>query len=453
MSNNYRISKYQQCTKQKLNIEIYNNFVIKSLSVACLGLITGFLTYLFFNYTNFVENLFWNNSYIEHGNIRNIFIPALGGLLVGLILHFFAPKSTRGHGVAAVVNAVTFKDGKISPKVTIAKTITSGIAIGSGSSVGAEGPMVQLGATVGSLIGYKFFKHSSAAKTLIACGAAASVSAAFNAPLAGIFFALEIILNKFSYHNFIFVTIASLSASAVRFNLLGDIPTYGSQVYGLKTPEELILYLILGFITGGFAALFVKVFYSTGDFFSKLPKIPSFMKPAIGGLLIGIIGYFIPEVLGTGHHTILEALEGNLSLIPFITLAFLKIFATSFAIGSGGSGGVFAPVLFVGAMVGGAFGIIVNSIFPHLSSPVGAYALVGMAALFAGTDHAPLTAIILLIELVNNYKMVLPLMLTCVVSVSFAKYLYPEDLTSGFFTRLGLNLEKARLNQIEKDNK
>lgn len=367
-----------------------------------------------------------------------VMIPAAGGLVVGLIVYFFA-REVKGHGVPEVMEAVALRGGKIRPRVILARALSASICIGTGGSTGREGPIVQIGAALGSTIGQFFKTPSSTLKTFVGCGAAAGIASAFNAPIAGAFFALEVIIGDFAVPQFAPIVISSVFATVVSHFFFGNYPAFIVPEYHLVSPWEFIPYVVLGICAALVGILFIKVLYRFEDFFDER-KIPEYIKPLIGGLIIGAISLRFPEVLGTGYEAIDLALAGKLTSLVLFSLIFVKLAAVSITLGSGGSGGIFAPSLFLGAMTGGFVGVISHSLFPEITASYGAYALVGMGAVVAATTHAPLTAIIIIFEMTNDYSIILPLMIACIIGTVTAMRLKKESIYSMKLLRKKLNI-------------
>lgn len=356
-----------------------------------------------------------------------LLLPAIGGMVVGPLIYFFA-KEAKGHGVPEVMQSMIMKGGKIRPRVAIIKAVASAITIGTGGSVGREGPIVQIGSSIGSSVAQFFKVSSNRTKTFVGCGAAAGIAAAFNAPIAGALFAVEIIMRDFAFANFSPIVIASVMATVISHHYEGNFAAFQVPVYNMVSPYELIFYGILGLLCAIVSFIFIKVLYFSEDFFDERLKIPDYFKPVLGGLIIGAIAIFSPEIMGIGYDTINNALHGQTIWYIALSLIFLKILATSVTLGSGGSGGIFAPSLFLGAMIGCAFGWLVHNYYPDITALHGAYALVAMGGLVAGTTHAPITAIIIVFELTNDYKIILPLMITCILSTIFSSKLSRESI-------------------------
>ncbi len=356
-----------------------------------------------------------------------LIIPAIGGLIVGPIIYFLAPEA-KGHGVPEVMQAILLRGGNIRPRVAFIKAIASSITIGTGGSVGREGPIIQIGSSLGSMVGQFLRVPSKRMKTLVGCGAAAGIAAAFNAPIAGALFAVEIILMDFAIAQFSPIVISSVIATVVSHTFEGKFAAFVVPGYQLVSPQEIGFYFVLGGLAGIVSFLFIKLLYWCEDLFDNKIKLPDYIKPAIGGLLIGAIALLSPQIMGVGYDTINNALYGNMVWYIAFALIFIKIIATSITLGSGGSGGIFAPSLFMGAMLGFFFGSVVHSIFPEVTATPGAYALVAMGGLVAGTTRAPITAIIIVFELTNDYNIILPLMITCIISVIISTKLTRESI-------------------------
>ncbi|KPL04169.1 MAG: hypothetical protein AMJ90_01780 [candidate division Zixibacteria bacterium SM23_73_2] len=383
------------------------------------------------------------SSLTSHWQYLVFLIPAVGGLLVGPITYRLA-KEVRGHGVPEVMQAVALRGGIIKPVVVVAKSIASSICIGSGGSAGREGPIVQIGSALGSSFGQFFKMSGERVKVLVGCGAAAGISATFNAPIAGVLFALEVILGDFTIQAFSPVIISSFVSSVVARAFLGNHPAFIVPPYAFKSVYEIPLYMVLGLLAGGVSVLFIKILYKSEDIFEKL-KIKNYLKPALGGLLLGIIALFYPQILGVGYDSIKAALHAEMFLGVMFLLVFLKIIATSLTLGSGGSGGIFAPSLFIGAMLGGFFGNAVNLVFPGTVASPGAYALVGMSALVAGTTHATITAMLIIFEMTADYRIILALMLASVLSTLLSNRLSRgESIYTLKLVRRGVNLRAGK---------
>jgi CIC family chloride channel protein len=371
-----------------------------------------------------------------------VWIPALGGLMVGPVVYFLA-REAKGHGVPEVMEAVTLRSGIIRKRVVFIKCIVSAVCIGTGGSVGREGPIVQIGSAIGSSIGQVLRISADRIRTLVGCGAAAGIAATFNAPIAGSMFALEIILGDFGLATFSPIVISSVAATVVSRHFLGDSPAFIVPAYELISAWELPLYVILGLFCALVAVAFTTALYGAEDIFDKL-RMPEYLKAVLGGLILGIMGLLFPHILGVGYPAIDLSLMQKLSLWVLFLLVVFKILSTSITIGSGGSGGIFAPSLFLGAMAGGFFGTAVHHIFPEVTASPGAYSIVGMGAVVSGTTHGPLSAILILFEMTGDYKIILPLMIACIVGCLASSQILKDSIYTLKLARRGVNIRAGK---------
>jgi len=435
---------------QKLSKTYFHNFTRKEIiqlnTLAILvGLGAGFgailFRYLIGTFQNFIMHNQWDYhliSPVEHVRGAWIFlILPIGLLLSTLITHFFAKEAT-GHGVPEVLEAVWTKAGKMRKRVVAVKALASSITISCGGSVGREGPIVQIGTAFGSSIGQLLNLNPKIMKTLVGCGAAGAIAATFNTPIAGVIFAIEVIVLELKTRSFVPLVISSVFATVVSRVYLGNEPAFFVPEYILKSPQELIFYLILGILSGIVGVIVIKVLYGTEDLVNGL-NIPFWMKPLGAGLIVASIGYFYPQAFGVGYETISDVLQQKASFPLMFSLIGIKILSMSITLAGGGSGGVFAPSLFIGAMLGGAFGHFVHGLFPEITTSYGAYALVGMAALFSATGRATFTAIVILFEMTLDYSIILPLMFVCVTADQVSWALCKESIYSLKLKRKGLN--------------
>ena len=422
---------------------------VKYLFLAILiGVLAGYGAVLFKYLLKSVQWVFYQNT----GDIlffadtiplwMKIVMPTVGGLVVGLIVSYFASEA-KGHGVPEVIQAIALRGGRIRKRVAAAKIFASAVTIGSGGSVGREGPMVQIGASIGSSIGQLFKVPGVYMRTMVGCGAAAGIAATFNAPIAGVLFALEIIIGDFGVMQFSPVVLSSVTATAISRYYFGDFPHFSIPEYSIVSHWEYAFYPILGVITGFVALTFTKVLYLFEDGFEAVP-IPDWIKPAIGGALLGCVFAIFPEVFGVGYGAMNLALTNNMELWPLFILIWVKILASSITLGSGGSGGIFAPSLFMGCMTGGAFGMVVHSLFPAHTAMPGAYALVAMGGLVAGTTYAPITAILIIFEMTSDYSIILPLMLTCITATVMNSTIRRASIYTTKLLRRGIDIEAGR---------
>lgn len=371
-----------------------------------------------------------------------LLMPTLGGLLVGIIVSRYAPE-VKGSGIPEVMEAVAKKGGAIRMRVVLTKAAAASLTIGSGGSAGREGPIVHIGSALGSQVGRFFRVPARQLRTFVACGAAAAVAATFNAPIAGALFAIEVVLADMRVASMSPIVIASVVATVISRHHLGDFPAFRVPPYELVSAAELLLYALLGVAAAVFSWGFIRVLYGTDDLFEKLP-IPPWVRPGIGGLFVGIIALFLPHVFGVGYETINGGLWGRLTPAVLGLVLGAKMIATSLTLGSGGSGGIFAPSLFMGASLGALFGHGVQRLFPEWTGDPGAYALVGMGALVSGVTHAPITAILIIFELTNDYRIIPPLMFACVIAVLLSSQLGRDSIYTKKLTRRGVSLGRDR---------
>jgi CIC family chloride channel protein len=425
-----------------------------------VGVGTGLGAVLFIRLIALLQNLFFVQGGSAFGFLGAgllIVIPAVGGLVAGPIIEFFA-KEAKGHGVPEVMQAIALRGGRIRPRVVLAKIAASAVCIGSGGSVGREGPIVQVGAALGSTVGQWLRFSETRIRNLVACGAAAGIAATFNAPIAGVVFAMEIILGELHIGDLGNVIISAVTASTISRIFLGDFPAFSIPSYAVKSPWEILLYVVLGALAAVTAVGFIRMLYGFEDLFDSW-RIPNALKPAVGGVLLGglallyplalrLPGRFpanasLPEIFGTGFTTIEQALLGNLPFGLLLAMVFLKPLATSLTLGSGNSGGVFAPALFLGAVLGGAFGDVVERFAPGATAGSGAFAVVGMAAVFAGAARAPFTAFLIVFEMTSDYRMIIPLMAGVIVSLILAERLHRESIYTLKLARRGIHIKSG----------
>jgi CIC family chloride channel protein len=377
-----------------------------------------------------------------------LIIPALGGAIYGPLIYRFA-REAKGHGVPEVMEAVALRGGRIRPRVAVIKSLASAICIGTGGSVGREGPIAQIGSALGSTVGQVLKLSDDRVRTLVACGAAGGIAATFNAPIGASIFALEIILGRLEVTGFGAVVISAVTADVVAHFFERDVRAFAIPEYALISPWELFLYTLLGILAALGAVAFTRVLYAMEDGWDAI-QIPEYVKPIAGGLLLGALGLItwkidgFPRTFGVGYESITDVLFDQLAFQVVIGLFAVKLLATILTLGAGGSGGIFAPSLFMGAMLGGAFGQVAHQLFPQVTAPAGAYALVGMAAFFSGAAHAPVTSILILFELTGDYRIILPLMLATVVSTLVSRALSQESIYTLKLTRRGIRLEQGR---------
>ena len=418
-------------------------YLVLSIIAVIVGTGTGYGAVIFIYALQVVQHLA-ETLRQDYGILGMFFSLTVGGAL-GAPLIVYVASEARGHGVPEVMMAIAVHGGRIRPRVVFVKAVASALTIGSGGSAGREGPIVQIGSALGSTLGQWLAFSEERIKILVAAGAAGGIAATFNAPIAGVIFALEVILGEFSMGYFGVVVISAVAASVVSRAYLGAAPAFHVPAYGLNSIAEIPLYIIIGIVSAFLAVLFIVMLYKAEDLFEEW-KIPEVIKPVIGMVLTGVVALIYPQVLGPGLHFIGEAIAVNMqmSITLLAPLAIAKLVATSFTLGAGNSGGVFAPSLFAGAALGGSLGILFKQWFPHMFINPGAYALVGMAATFAGAARAPITAILIVFEMSNDYRLILPLMLATVISTAIAHYIHPESIYTLKLARRGIVIRHGR---------
>jgi chloride channel protein, CIC family len=372
-----------------------------------------------------------------------VFIPVVGGLLYGPLIHFFA-REARGHGVPEVMLAVADRGGRIRPRVAVVKSLASALCIGSGGSVGREGPIVQVGSALGSTLGQITRVPESRLRILVACGAAGGISATFNAPIAGVFFGLELILRDFEAESFGVVVLSSFVANIIGRAAFGDHPFLRLPGFELRSPLEYPLYAGLGLVAALVGVAFIRVLYGLEDRADRIWRGPEWLRPAAGGILLGLLLFALPELYGVGYPPLEHAIRGDYALWLLLALLAGKILATSLTMAIGGSGGVFAPSLFMGAMLGSAYGQSVHHLLPGLTGPAGAYGLVGMGAVFAGAARAPITAVIIIFELTGDYRIILPLMFAIALAAGISSLLSHDTIYTLKLRRRGIDIFRGR---------
>ncbi|MGH8373008.1 MAG: chloride channel protein [Gammaproteobacteria bacterium] len=417
-----------------------------SLLAAIIGVTAGFAAWLLYSLIALCTNLvyFHRVSWVLPNIASNplglwvLVVPAAGGLIVGIMAKYGSDK-IRGHGIPEAMEAILFNRSRIAPRVAILKPLSAAIAIGTGGPFGAEGPIIQTGGALGSLLGQLVSLTTAERKVLLGCGAAAGMAATFSTPIAGVIFAIELMLFEFRSRSFIPLVIATTIATAIHYWLIGPGPMFTVADARFDIVHGFPFYLLLGLICGLAAVIISKLLYWIEDQFEHLP-FDKMWWPALGAIGLGIIGYFVPRVLGVGYNTISDILNNHLGLGLLLSILVFKTLALLISLGSGTSGGLLAPMFMGGAALGGAFAIIMNHIVPGLHLDPSAYALVGMAAVFAAASRATFTFIIFAFEITRNYNAVLPLMLVCVVANAIGLLYLKESIMTEKLARRGLKI-------------
>jgi CIC family chloride channel protein len=401
--------------------------------------------------TTFTQILSGHGDYSIAGHAANPHVPWLGrwfvlvapvvaGLVYGPLVYRFA-REARGHGVPEVMYAVARRGGRIGPQVAAVKALASALCIGGGGSVGREGPIVQIGSALGSTLGTWVRIAEDRLRVLVACGAAGGIAATFNAPLAGVFFAMELILRDFTAESFGMVVLASVTASVIGRAAFGSDPFLHLPAFHVEHLSQYALFALLGVLAGVVGVVFNKVLYRIEDLCDAAWRGPEWARPAVGGLLLGGLLLLLPQMYGVGYPVLQNSLVGDYTLVFLGALLVGKILAASLTIGIGGSGGVFAPSLFIGAMLGSAFGQAAHHLLPGFAGPAGLYGLVGMGAVFAGAARAPITAVIILFELTGEYSIILPLMAAIVLAAGVSRLLTGDTIYTAKLRRRGVDID------------
>ena len=376
------------------------------------------------------------------GAARVIPVLIVGGVITAFIVNRFA-REAKGHGVPEVMASVAMEGGVMRPRVIAVKSLASATCIGFGGSCGREGPIVQIGSAIGSVLGQLVGAPSPILRTLVACGAAAGISATFNAPIGGVFFASEVILGDFAPRSFATIVVASVVAAVIGRAHFGNHPSFTASAFYLVSPAELGLYAVLGVIAALWAAGFVRFLYLCEDKFEAW-RVNPLARAAAGFAAVGLIGVWFPQIFGVGYNHVDAMLASHVPARHSFVLAILKPLATSLTLGAGGSGGVFAPSLYTGAMLGNSFGSVVHSLFPAWTASAAAYGLVAMAAVFSAAAEAPITAIMIVFEMSNDYTIILPLMVCTVVATLLGRRLLGNTIYEMKLVRRGIDWARAR---------
>jgi len=383
---------------------------------------------------------------IAEGGSSRLLLPLLPmtGMLLLIPFALKFPDEASGYGFFRFLESVNVKGGKVKLRNIFLKIIGPALTIGSGGSAGVEGPIATVGGTIGSNIGQAFKVSGNRMKLLVAAGSAGAIAATFNAPIAGVMFAMEIILlGNYELTSFAAIVISSGIATVISRAYYGASPAFTVPSYELVSSYEILFYIVLGIIVGFLAVLYIKMFYRIKDYFVSLRFSLPF-KMLAGAFMVGLIGIFLPQVMADGYSIIEQALDGQIAFHILFLLVFFKMLATSLTLGSGGTGGVFAPAIFIGAMIGGAFGSIVHTAFPEITASSGAYATVGIGSFLAAATHAPLTGIFLLFEMTGNHEVIVPVMFSSIIGTVLAKRLFHDSIDTVELTRKGINIHAGR---------
>lgn len=446
----------RRCTAVLSRFRISENTFMAILAVA-IGFASGLGNYAFRKLIDFFQwsvigqgSAMFQISFEEWSLSRLLvaLFPIAGGLLLIPFYSFFA-KDLR-FGFSRFLELVNLKGAKVPGRTIFTRGIASAITIGTGGSAGQEGPIAQIGGAIGSQVGQSFKMSGDRLKTLVACGVSGGVAATFNAPIAGVFFAQEIVLlSSFELSSFTSIVIASGMSTVISRALLGNTPAFAVPPYVLNSAWELIFYVVLGVVVGLLATSFIDLHFRIKDRFTALTLHP-LAKPVAGGALVGVIGIFFPQVFGNGYQFMETVMHGEGVWYLLAALVLFKALATSITLGSGMPGGLFAPSLYIGAVAGGTLGKLLQMFFPGMIGSPGAYALVGMGAFLSAATHAPMTAIFLLFEMTASYEVIIPIMITCVIGTTICRHFKKESLETFELAREGINLEAGKERNIMK---
>ena len=434
-----------------------NEHVLLSVLAVLLGLASGGAAVLFRGVIALVQNLGFGYSGVGiAGHAAGLpwwqllLVPCIGGLLIGLFIYHLMP-GRRPQGVAQVIEASALKGGRMSLFVGIKAAMASAASIGVGASVGREGPVVHLGATIGSSIAQRLRLGRSLTRTLLGCGVAAAVASSFNAPVAGTFFALEVVVGHYALSAFAPIVIASVTGTIVSRAVFGAFPAFIlPQQWVIASLWEFPAFAILGAVSALAAILFMKSIMFTEDVIQRT-KTPLWLRPAIGGLLVGLMAIAFPQVLGVGYGATDAALQELYPLWLLLALIVLKTVATSISLASGFAGGVFSPSLFIGAMVGGAYGVIATHAFPEFSSGHGAYTMIGMGAVAGAVLGAPISTIIMIFELTADYELTIAVMIATVIASLITQQMHVRSFFVWQLARRGINIAGGQESGLLRD--
>ncbi len=377
---------------------------------------------------------------------RRVLFPIAGSLGIGYLLYRYFPNA-RGSGVPQTKAALFAREGFISLRTVLGKFFCTSATLASGIPLGREGPSVQVGGGIASVLGRFLGLSPEKVKALVPVGAAAAIAAAFNTPLAAVLFSLEEIMGDLHAPVLGSVVLASATSWVVLRLLLGNHPLFTVPKYELVHPVEFAVYAVLGVAGGVVSVAFTQLLLRMRKWFLRLPKSTIWFQPVAGGLLVGLLGWFVPQVLGVGYGYVGEALNGRMALNLMLLLVVLKLIAVTTSYSSGNAGGIFGPALFIGAMLGGSLGTVAHRLFPAYTASAGAYALVGMGAVFAGIVRAPMTSVVMIFEMTQDYAVIVPLMIANLVSLFLASRLQPEPIYEALAVQDGIHLPSAEARQ------
>jgi len=429
---------------------VRGRLIIQLLAAVVIGLVSGLLAVAFRFLLLEGTSAVWGAPYNLVAAAQDlpwyavVGIPVAGGLFLGLILYPRAPN-TSGAGVPDVIEAMVERGGDIHHRTTFYKMLATLISLSCGASVGREGPMVHIGASIGSAVARVLRVAQEWRIVFLACGAAGAIAATFNAPMAGMLFAAEIILIDFQVGYLSQIAVSAVTATVVSHQFLGDLPTFDVPSVSLVHYWEIPVFLLLGLIAGVLSIVVIKLISRVEDSFNAT-AIPLQFRPAVGGVILGAVALWCPHVLGVGYFTMNQALSTELIPVLIVSILIAKVIATVCCVGSGFSGGVIAPSLFLGALIGSLCGISVQMLMPGGAEVTSAtlYAMVGMAAMFSGITLAPITAMFTIFELTYNFEIILPLMVGCIASLTVVQAGYGISIYETRLVRKGVRIVRGR---------
>lgn len=445
-----RIKKFNIAGLQEKVLRALQGFQVSDqtfliVAAVVVGVVVGGGTFLFEEMLKFSSKFFWSVLpwWTGGSKIAIVLTPALGALLLAPFILIF-PKDASKDGVPAAIEAVALKNGLMKWPNSFLCMVMSALTLGSGGSAGSEGPIILIGSALASGVGQFMRVSGNRLRVIAACGAAAGLASIFNAPIAGVLFALEVVMGEFNVHSFSPIVIASVVATGFSRAYIGHGEALRVLPYQLTSLWEILLYALMGAIAGFVSVGFIRTMHYMERFFEHRVRIPRAWKPAIGGLLVGSLGLLSPLIFGYSYDPITKAIGGNLALGTMVLLVGLKIVGTAFTLGSGGSGGILCPSLFLGAMTGSACGTVFKHFLPRIVSDPGAYGVVGMGAMLGAAVQAPMTAIIMIFELTNVYTVILPMMTACIMASLVQKKILSGSIYTLSLERRGIDIEAGR---------
>lgn len=425
---------------------IGNDQLILAVLAIVVGVLSGGAVIVFREGISFFQNAFFGTGderlFVHLLGLKwwqIIWPPVVGGLIVGVLIRMGLPGE-RPQGVADVIEASALKGGRMSLSDGLRAAVVNAISIGSGASVGREGPAVHLGAALAAYIAKRLKLTRSISRTLLGCGVAAAVAGSFNAPIAGALFANEVVIGHYALKAFAPVVLASVTGTAISRIYFGDFPAFIVPSHTMTTYFEFPAFIILGLVAGVISVILVRSIVKAQNI-AAMSAIPQWLRPGVGGLMVGLMAVWLPQIIGVGYGATEQALMGNFTLTLLIVLLIAKVAATAISLGLGFGGGIFSPSLVIGAVLGGAYGIIVSSVFPEIGTDTGAYTLIGMGAVAAATLGAPISTSLIIFEMTGDYQLTLGVMLAVVVSTAMFRHLHGRTFFTSQLEQRGLDLK------------